>query len=77
MAKCTGASAGLGDLYYTTGEYWRNIVKATWMIGIAFGLKLGLTNYGLDLVSSALLLLHFCSPLSLPLSLSAAWEWDD
>lgn len=51
VAKCTDASAGLGDLYYTTGEYWRNIVKATWMIGIAFGLKLGLTNYGLDLVS--------------------------
>merc|ERR1711904_387949 len=51
VAKCTGASAGLGDLYYTTGRYWRNIVKATWLLGIAFGTKLGLTNYGLDLVS--------------------------
>merc|ERR1711904_217707 len=39
------------EIYYVTGRYWRNIVKATWLLGIAFGTKLGLTNYGLDLVS--------------------------
>ena len=37
--------------YYATGKYWRNIVRATALVGIAFGVKLGLTNVGLDLVS--------------------------
>jgi len=38
--------------HYATWAYWRNVVRATWLLGLAFGAKLGLTNYGLDLVSS-------------------------
>lgn len=30
--------------------WWKKIIWATFPVGIAFGLKLGLTNYGLDLV---------------------------
>ena len=32
-------------------SWWRKIVVATYPLGVAFGLKLGLTNYGLDLVT--------------------------
>jgi hypothetical protein len=42
---------GHASCYYTTGKYWRNIVRATALLGIAFGVKLSLTNFGLDLVS--------------------------
>ena len=57
FAKRRGRDAGDGDggpkprCYYATAKYWVNIVRATALLGIAFGLKLSLTNFGLDLVS--------------------------
>merc|ERR1712224_587301 len=38
------------ECYYMTWKYWMNIVRATYWLGIAFGIKLGVGNIGLDLV---------------------------
>jgi len=51
-----GEASGSGfsdasSCYLRSAQWWKKQVVATCPIGLAFGIKLGLTNYGLDLVS--------------------------
>ena len=56
------------ECYYMTWKYWMNIVRATYWLGIAFGIKLGVGNIGL--VSEGIRLWGTISQRPLPSLLS-------
>ena len=56
------------ECYYMTWKYWMNIVRATYWLGIAFGIKLGVGNIGL--VSKGIRLWGTISQRPLPSLLS-------